>query len=665
MAEPTIVNWSYSEAQNGQLRSNYWPNTEQVDDVGLLMYLSTGVGGQLPTPSGWTEIAGSPQSTGDDEDNDLHLQLFWKRVTATNLPDIDYTCTGEHVHSALVLYRGCIPTGSPVGGSAGGTTSTASLVKTWPTITGTASDSRILLVGGTAKYEDSGLGTNNFVNAALDSFNRRWENDGFTGDGGVDSIMWEEALPAGGGDSDGLVVGTTTADHPTLSKSATFTIELLGIPPMKPGVDTSTANSIVQPVPMGGPGVDVSSAEFFTRTVFANTASSPNTAAEIRAGKAIGLLMAGADVGTAGGMTRTAGPRTAEDISSALRIAAATSIPLLEALAFSESVAVPVWGVSPSESLSVVASTARAYTGAVVLEAGFIGIEASAAALGVALSEVASLTPATLVARAITVAEALGINVSALPNTVVGLSYADNLALVPGLLRFLDGLLTDTLNVSNTTTAKKLGTPVGVEALELSGTLGMDVVFSITSTEALTLTDAELVQAILLGNITEELLFTLGALSDAGDFTTWAMNTATLGVAGYDNYNFNSYAEFGGRYLGASSSGLYTLDGGSDAGTDVIATLRSGFTQFAGAKLSVLDAAYLGVRGDGDFIFKVVTAEGKTYSYAARVDSMKTTRVTLGRGLRTRYIAFELVSTGQDFDLESVEFSPLDLVRRV
>jgi hypothetical protein len=37
----------------------------------------------------------------------------------------------------------------------------------------------------------------------------------------------------------------------------------------------------------------------------------------------------------------------------------------------------------------------------------------------------------------------------------------------------------------------------------------------------------------------------------------------------------------------------------------------------------------------------------------------------MGKGLRSRYFAFELVSTGQDFDLDTLEFIPLVADRRV
>jgi hypothetical protein len=44
---------------------------------------------------------------------------------------------------------------------------------------------------------------------------------------------------------------------------------------------------------------------------------------------------------------------------------------------------------------------------------------------------------------------------------------------------------------------------------------------------------------------------------------------------------------------------------------------------------------------------------------------MKTARINIGKGIRARYFAFELISTGQDFDLDSLEFIPLVAKRRV
>ena len=147
--------------------------------------------------------------------------------------------------------------------------------------------------------------------------------------------------------------------------------------------------------------------------------------------------------------------------------------------------------------------------------------------------------------------------------------------------------------------------------------------------------------------------------------TTWAVNTNTGAVTEYTNYDFNSFAQMGLKYLGASSNGLYELNGDTDAGTSIIGQLKSGLLQFSGSRFTGFKAAYLGVRGTGDVLLKLVTGDGVTRTYTVTLDSMRTTKVTMGKGIRARYFSFELIGTGQDFDVDTVEFVPIMAQRRV
>jgi hypothetical protein len=154
-------------------------------------------------------------------------------------------------------------------------------------------------------------------------------------------------------------------------------------------------------------------------------------------------------------------------------------------------------------------------------------------------------------------------------------------------------------------------------------------------------------------------------LSPGGGITTWALNTNTAAVTEYSGYDFNSFAKLGRHYVGASNEGIFSLDGDTDDGTDIISRIKSGFAQFSGSKFTSFKAAYLGVRGEGDFILRVVDGEGKSYDYAVSTRNTRSTKVHMGKGLRARYFSFELISTGQDFDLDTVEFIPIAETRRV
>jgi len=366
---------------------------------------------------------------------------------------------------------------------------------------------------------------------------------------------------------------------------------------------------------------------------------------------------AGAAVGV------TLGVASGVEVANAIR--AATSISATESLVCAEVFDPPLWGVSSAESLSVGAATIQNATSKPVLTSGLGLAGALATAWPLAIADTATISPSLITARGLTVAEALGLTPSTAPATTYGVSTAEALGLSEALLKFLGGALTEGLTVTPAVTADRCAGSVFSDALSVGDTAAATAVLRVVTAEGLDLTDAQLMQSIFSGTLTEEIILSLGVLDDAGDFTAWALNTVTGGVTQYENYLFNSYAAHGGQYLAASESGLYTLDGDTDDGTDIVGTLRSGYTQFAGTKLSVLDAAYLGLRGDGCYVFNIHTGTGEQYGYTAYAESMRTARVTLGRGLRTRYIAFELVSTGQDFDLDSVELTPLDLTRRV
>ncbi len=148
-------------------------------------------------------------------------------------------------------------------------------------------------------------------------------------------------------------------------------------------------------------------------------------------------------------------------------------------------------------------------------------------------------------------------------------------------------------------------------------------------------------------------------------YTTWAMNTRNAAVTQYSGFNFNSFARMGERYLGANDQGLYWLDGDDDAGRELKSRITTGIIQPNGNKLAGVQYAYLGMRGDGQFVVTVTDEAGGSYNYTLTGSSLETARVVFGRGFKTRYFTFSLESQGQDFDLDSVEFVTTELTRKV
>jgi hypothetical protein len=243
------------------------------------------------------------------------------------------------------------------------------------------------------------------------------------------------------------------------------------------------------------------------------------------------------------------------------------------------------------------------------------------------------------VSEAVTIADALG--------RFFGAEVSDEINVAPlmGGYTSKDGQLSETIGLTEGVTPR--------------------LVLRVIATDTIGIEAEEALRMLFSPAIAEGIQLSAAYLSPDSSITTWAMNTRTAAVSEYQNYAFNSFARLGNKYIGANEDGLYELTGDDDAGTDIVATIRSGFAQWSGTHLGSFKAAYLAIRGEGSFVLRVVSGDGRTYNYSVTAESQKTVKVNMGKGLRARYFAFELVSTGQDFDLDTLEFIPLVADRRV
>ena len=270
-----------------------------------------------------------------------------------------------------------------------------------------------------------------------------------------------------------------------------------------------------------------------------------------------------------------------------------------------------------------------------------------------------------LAQHAVTIMEELGLLSAIAPAFIYNKSISDAIRLADSLGRFFGVDLTDDIGIAQTQVATASRLALVDEDIGLAAAATPRMVIRVTATDEIDLADDQVLRMFFSQTIAEGIELSAAYLSPGDSVTTWAMNTRTGAVSEYSNYAFNSFARMGNIYLGASDSGLYTLLGDDDAGTDIVAQIKSGFAQWAGSRFTIFKGIYLGVRGEGDFVLKLVTGDGNTYNYGVSTRDMRTTRVHTGKGLRARYFSFELISTGQDFDLDTIEFVPLVAERRV
>ena len=154
----------------------------------------------------------------------------------------------------------------------------------------------------------------------------------------------------------------------------------------------------------------------------------------------------------------------------------------------------------------------------------------------------------------------------------------------------------------------------------------------------------------------------------------WVLNTeGNMPISEYSNFTFNSMAYSPDEMLGCTDEGLYTLDGDTDAGTNIDAHITSLMLDFDTSKLKRMSAAYIGYTSTGKLLLKVRSIDQDAYAerwYEARDVASQATpgqnRMQIGKGLRSRYWTFELVNIeGSDFELDKVELYPIVLQRRI
>lgn len=152
---------------------------------------------------------------------------------------------------------------------------------------------------------------------------------------------------------------------------------------------------------------------------------------------------------------------------------------------------------------------------------------------------------------------------------------------------------------------------------------------------------------------------------------TVVMNTTSLAVSEYTNYGFNSFTEFNGVYLGASSTGIYQLDSTpkDEGDVDIDASFVMGDMDFGSIFQKRAPDVYAGIRSDGDVAVTVSADEQQTYSYTLKtygVERLKQRRVKVGKGIKGKYFRFGVTNiNGSDFELDTLDIPTVAGTRRV
>jgi hypothetical protein len=301
--------------------------------------------------------------------------------------------------------------------------------------------------------------------------------------------------------------------------------------------------------------------------------------------------------------------------------------------------------VTDTEVTKLAAAFTRAFP--VVLSQNLTAHQAATMAFGVVLLQRLNLIPVHT------------------PENHYHLAIAQAILMNSALQRFIGLSLTQNMTAHAAQSLQYVASPVLSQALTVHQALLNTLMFSFTDT--INVHPQHIPRMIYNGDPLIDTINLTGLyVSPNGTVTTWAVNTRTNAITEYTNFAFNSFAQAGLKYIATSKAGIYELDGDTDAGQSIIAEMQTGLMQLNATKLAGLKGVYLAVRGGGRFYIKLISGDGREYIYEAFAQpGLMTTKVNVGKGLRTSYIAFNLKSEGQDFDLSTLEFVPMLSDRRV
>lgn len=204
------------------------------------------------------------------------------------------------------------------------------------------------------------------------------------------------------------------------------------------------------------------------------------------------------------------------------------------------------------------------------------------------------------------------------------------------------------------------------EQTQFNDTSSLNKIAVVSQVESFTFSDALSPSRILSALITEGIGFHMIFDFNGEEFYAWIMNTDTGAVTRYENYNFNSFAQIGESYYGVQDDGIYLLEGADDNGTDIEATITTRKYDFGSPLLKRFSEVFIGLKNDDEMVLKVILDDETEYLYTVVTtnDYVKDTKVKVGRGNKSKYWQFELVSKNSaDFTLEGFTFYPMILSR--
>lgn len=221
----------------------------------------------------------------------------------------------------------------------------------------------------------------------------------------------------------------------------------------------------------------------------------------------------------------------------------------------------------------------------------------------------------------------------------------------------------------NSTLAAGIGIKLEIElpslVSDIKGSSGNNVSVNLVLDE-LKLTGSLYSDSIATANLLLPVLELYSSLREdlVNVFSTYAINLDNYKVGEYTDFETLAMVKIDGEYIAITPDGVYLMGGETDNGNVIDARVRFGADDMGSDNLKRLQYAYVGARGYAEM--KMLVDGDKTtaqYDVSHSGDGLRTTRIKMGKGTKSRYWQPEI--QGNNFEIDSISLEAEILSRKV
>lgn len=245
---------------------------------------------------------------------------------------------------------------------------------------------------------------------------------------------------------------------------------------------------------------------------------------------------------------------------------------------------------------------------------------------------------------------------------------------ITSLLLILDELdrgikasIVESIIINNTVTSLHKLLSIALNSINISNTATSKLAYIVVAEESIDYANNLIGKSLFKEIINNSFVFSIGSSKDNNTYNSYLFSPETSSVTTYSNYNFNGCAIFNKKALFYNINGLYEHGGSKDDGISVKSIIGLAALSFGTTNLKIIPNMYLGVTSTDQVILKV-RIDGKaeiTYKLNKFTENLQTQKIDIGKGLKARYFQFEIVTEADVFSLESVDFHPIELKRKL